>query len=178
MGGLRYGCAKTQQWIHHHTPESTPSRRGPRPNSSIYTRLGAIQNWPPVFLRPDPTTGAWNHTPESTPSIGRIEQGGRILPRKVPRPTSTPDQIPIRRRKPPPCKSKAPRDQRPPPHIYNIEQYQRNVQGGATVAAFYPKANFLFFFSFFFCFAWGLVTNKPTQLGQENHETTDGCPKN
>ena len=39
MAALRGGWSEIQRLIHHHTPESTPSARGPAPNSSIYTRL-------------------------------------------------------------------------------------------------------------------------------------------
>ena len=44
------------------------------------------------------------------------------------------------------------------------------------MAAFAPKANFLFFLAFS-KFAWGFGDQQPTQAAQESHETTDGGPE-
>ena len=87
------------------------------------------------------------------------------MPRKVPGPTSTTDQIPIRKRKHAPCKSNAPRDPRPPPHIYTIEQYHQNVQGGGHSGRLCPQGQFSIFFLAFFCFTLWFGDQQPTQAG-------------
>ena len=47
--------------------------REPIPKTKTQNDESTNKNWPLVFLRSDPTTDAWGHTPESKPALGRIE---------------------------------------------------------------------------------------------------------
>ena len=92
---------------------------------------------------------------------GGIEQGGTIWPRMAEGPTSTPGQIPIRWRNPPPCKFKATGDQCQPPLYKLLGNISEMSKGGPQWPPFPTRP--IFYFLVFFSVSpgppWGLATN-------------------
>ena len=85
--------------------------------------------------------------------LSKEDESGRAM-RQAPH--QPPGPIPIRRRNPLPCKSKAPVDQRQPP-LYTVLSNISEMSKGATVTTFPPPRPIFYFFRFF-CFAgpaWG-----------------------
>ena len=104
---------------------------------------------------------------------GGIEKGGRIWPRMAEGPTSTPGQIPIRRRNLPPCKSKAPSDHRQPPLYTLLSNIGEMSKGGPQWPPLPPRPIF-YFFSFFVVRrarlgAWRTTTNPGGPWKTRNH---------
>ena len=153
------------QRIRYHSMESASSRRGDRSDSSIYKRLSAVKTGR-LYSPARPTTGAWGHTPESIRAVGRITQFGRggSYSARAYALHQPPTRYPSGEESHRPANQCAARPA-PTAPIYTIEQYHQNAQGGATVAAFAPNANFLFYFLAFFCFTLWFGDQQPTQAG-------------